>query len=267
MPRVSINGAQINFESAGDGPALVLLHPNPFDHTIWRYQIARFSLWFRVIAMDLRGYGRSERTTECSIRTMSDDVAGLLDHLGIPRCVLVGLSVGGIIAQEFAVDHPSRLSGLVVAGCAASGTDVQKFMDARIEGYSSQGIEEYYDTHLRALTAPEFPATRLGAYLLDSFRERGPTLRRESIVAIYRGIKAWSVTERLGQVRVPALYVAGEHDPALATTKAASRLVPGAVFHQVPGAGHACCLEAPDEFDGRVLEFLRSHGLLPPPNR
>jgi len=267
MPRVSINGTQINFESSGDGPAMVLVHPNPFDHTIWRYQMARFSLWFRVIAMDLRGYGRSDRTTDCSIRTMSDDVAGLLDHLGIAQAIVVGLSVGGIIAQEFAVDHPDRLRALVVAGCSASGAEVQEFMDARIEGYGTQKLEEYYDVHLRSLTAPEFPGTRLGAYLLETFRERGPTLRKEPLVAIYRAIKAWSVRERLGQVGVPAVYIAGEHDPARATTQAASRLVPGAQFYQIPGAGHACCLEAPDEFDRVVLDFLRAHGLLPPPNR
>ena len=267
MPRALINGAQLAWEAAGEGPALVLLHPNPFDHTIWRYQIARFSLWFQVLATDLRGYGRSERTTECSIRTMSDDVAGLLDHLGIAQAIVVGLSVGGIIAQEFAVDHPDRLRALVVAGCAASGADIRDFMDARIEGYGTQPLAEYYLAHLRALTAPDFPGTRMGAYLLETFREKAPTLRKEPLVAIYRGIKAWSVTERLAEVRVPSLYIAGEHDPARATTRAASRLVPGAVFHEIPGAGHACCLEAPDEFDRRVLDFLRAHRLLPPPNR
>lgn len=267
MPRVLVNGAHLGYEAAGDGPAVVLLHPNPFDHTIWRHQIARFSLWFQVLAMDLRGYGRSERTTDCSIRTMSDDVAGLLDQLGIGKAIVVGLSVGGIIAQEFAVDHPDRLRALVVAGCAASGADIREFMDARIEGYSTQELGEYYLAHLRELTAPGFPVTRIGGYLLETFREKGPTLRKESIVAIYRAIKAWSVKDRLSHVRVPSLYVAGEHDPALATTRAASQLVPGAVFHQIAGAGHACCLEAPDEFDRLVLEFLRAHALLPPPNR
>jgi len=267
MPRVRVNGARINFEAAGDGPALVFLHPNPFDHTIWRYQMGRFSLWFRVVAMDLRGYGRSDRTTDCSIATMSDDVAALLDHLGFARSVVVGLSVGGIIAQEFAVRHPDRLTALVVAGCAASGGDIQEFMDARIEGYSKEKLDDYYAAHLRSLTAPDFPKSRMGAYLLETFLERAPTLRREPLVAIYRAIKAWSVKERLGQVRIPSLYLAGEHDPALATTREASRLVPGALFHQVPGAGHACCLEAPDEFDRLVLDFLRARGLLPPPNR
>lgn len=267
MPRALINGAQLAWEAAGEGPALVLLHPNPFDHSIWRYQIPRFALWFRVLATDLRGYGRSERTTDCSIRTLSDDVAGLLDHLGIDQAIVVGLSVGGIIAQQFAVDHPGRLRALVVAGCAASGDDVREFMDARIAGYGTQPLAEYYLAHLRALTAPDFPGTRLGAYLLETFLEKAPTLRREPIVAIYRAIKAWSVRERLGGVRAPSLYLAGEHDPARETTRAASRLVPGAVFHEIEGAGHACCLEAPDEFDRLVLEFLKAHGLLPSPNR
>lgn len=267
MPRALINGAQLAWEAAGEGPALVLLHPNPFDHSIWRYQVARFSHWFQVLATDLRGYGRSERTTACSIRTLSDDVAGLLDHLGIARAIVVGLSVGGIIAQEFAVDHPGRLRAVVVAGCAASGADVREFMDARIAGYSTQPLAEYYLAHLRALTAPDFPSTRLGAYLLETFFEKAPTLRKEPIVAIYHGIKAWSVRERLGQVRAPSLYVAGEHDPARETTRAASRLVPGAVFHEIAGAGHACCLEAPDEFDRLLLEFFRVHRLLPSENR
>jgi len=267
MPRVPINGAHLNYEATGEGPALVLLHPNPFDHTIWRHQTARFSLWFQVIATDLRGYGRSDRVVSPSIRALGDDVAALLDHLGIAQAIVVGLSVGGIIAQEFAVDHPDRLRGLVVAGCAASGAEIQRFMDARIEGYSEKPLEAYYLTHLRELTAPDFPSTRMGAYLLETFREKAPTLRREPLVSIYRAIKAWSVKERLGQIRVPSLYVAGEHDPALATTRAASQLVPGAVFHQIPGAGHACCLEAPDEFDRLVLDFLRAHRLLPPENR
>lgn len=267
MPRGTINGATLAWEEAGDGPALVLLHPNPFDHSIWRYQMPRFALWFRVLATDLRGYGRSERTTACSIPTLSDDVAGLLDHLGIDKAIVIGLSVGGIIAQEFAAAHGGRLSALVVAGCAASGEAVREFMDARIAGYTNEPLAEYYHAHLRALTAPDFPGTRLGAYLLGTFLEKAGTLSREPIVAIYRAIKAWSVAERLGSVRAPALYVAGEHDPARETTRAASRLVPGAVFHEIKGAGHACCLEAPDEFDRLVLEFLKVHGLLPTPNR
>jgi pimeloyl-ACP methyl ester carboxylesterase len=139
-------------------------------------------------------------------------------------------------------------------------------MDARIEGYATRDLADYYLLHLRELTAPGFPATRLGAHLLGAFHERAATLRREPIVSIYRAIKAWSVKDRLSGLRLPALYLAGEHDLARATTEAASRLVPGAVFHEIKGAGHACCLEAPDEFDLRVLDFFRARGLLPPPH-
>jgi pimeloyl-ACP methyl ester carboxylesterase len=121
MPTAAIAGVQLAWEAAGEGPAMVLLHPNPFDHAIWQYQMARFSFWFHVVAPDFPGYGRSARVPWPSIRAVSDQVAGLLDHLGIAQAVVVGLSVGGIVAQEFAVDHPDRVRALVVGAARRRG--------------------------------------------------------------------------------------------------------------------------------------------------
>lgn len=267
MPVVQLNGVTINHESAGSGPAMVFLHPNPFDHTLWRHQMAHFQLWFKVIAIDLRGYGRSARPDDCAIGAMSDDVAGILDHLQIGAAIVAGLSVGGSVAQEFAASHPGRVTALIAAGCSASGPEIAAFMDERIRGYASGNVAEYYAQHMRDLAAPGFFDTAVGAYLMETFMERAGSLRRESLVAMFTGIKAWSVAERLHRIDVPALYIAGQHDPALATTRAASLKVRGAVFHEIPGTGHICALEAPGAFDRLVLDFLRAHRLLPAPNR
>src|SRR5882672_10765845 len=99
MPYSSANGVKIWYEVKGDGPVLVLIHANPFDHDLWLYQTAHFSTWFKVIGIDLRGYGRSAKmTTTFTLKDMCNDVIGVMAGLGVKRAVLAGCSVGSGIA-------------------------------------------------------------------------------------------------------------------------------------------------------------------------
>ena len=101
MPFSQANGVKIWFETAGDGPAMILIHANPFDHDLWLYQTAHFSTWFKVITVDIRGYGRSVKMTEpFTLKDMCDDVLGVLSDLHVERAVLGGCSVGsGDVAE------------------------------------------------------------------------------------------------------------------------------------------------------------------------
>ena len=88
MPISRANGVDIWYEVTGAGPALVFIHANPFDHDLWMYQAAHFSTWFRVVGIDIRGYGRSAKvTTPYGLADMCDDVIGVMDDLGIARAV------------------------------------------------------------------------------------------------------------------------------------------------------------------------------------
>ena len=112
MPWSRSNGLNIFYEVAGEGPPLVLLHANPFDHTMWLYQIAHFSRRYRVVAIDLRGYGRSDKPEQpFTFSDMANDVVAVVRDLGFDRIALAGVSIGATLALSIALDHPGFGAG------------------------------------------------------------------------------------------------------------------------------------------------------------
>src|SRR5262249_58668277 len=108
MPYSQANGVDIWYEVTGDGPAMVLVHANPFDHDLWMYQAAHFSTWFTVVGIDIRGYGRSSKVTRpYALMDMAQDVIGVMDDLEIDSPVLAGCSVGSGIPIMPGLPHPA----------------------------------------------------------------------------------------------------------------------------------------------------------------
>ena len=102
MPTCLVNGIKIFYEVSGEGFPLVLIHANPFDRRLWIYQVAHFSTFFKVINVDLRGYGYSDKpTSPTNIVEMSEDILGVCHQEGIKEAVVAGISVGGVIALQF----------------------------------------------------------------------------------------------------------------------------------------------------------------------
>lgn len=262
MPYSVANGIKIYYEVAGEGLPFVLVHANPFDHNLWMYQVAHFSSYFKVIAVDIRGYGRSDKpASPFSLSDMADDVLGVMRNERIANeAVLGGASVGSGIALLLALDHPELFKALILVGGNSGGA---ASIDDRIHGYTKVGLSPYRLQHLRELVAPDFLQTKLGQYLLNTFGERDPWLSGDCIAQIFRARGATDMTLRLGSLTLPTLVINGEYDNSLAAGKRTASLIVGAVHKILPRTGHACCIEDPAGFDAIVIDFLAANGLMP----
>jgi pimeloyl-ACP methyl ester carboxylesterase len=245
---------------------LVLITGIGSDATLWGlHQIPAFSSEFQVIAFDNRDSGRSSRATESyTIGDMAEDVVGHLDGLQIERAHLLGISMGGMIAQEFALRHPERLDRLVLAGTGA-GTGRARFdpitlwsfvkqHDAEGFAFAAQQLVWIFSTDLlRNHQAVDEVLTFLGS-------NPNPI----SPEAYARQAKAYvhhDALDQVAKIRAQTLVVTGEQD-RLAPPWIGRELaegIPGAKFHLLegPGSSHAALLERPDDFNHVVLSFLK----------
>jgi 3-oxoadipate enol-lactonase len=259
MPFATNRDVRIYYEVYGDGPPLVLVHANPFDHRLFTYQIARWSPFFRIVAMDIRGYGRSDKPeTSFSLQDMAQDVLAVCAQERITRAVFAGVSVGSGIGLLIGLDRPEMVEALIlVGGSAKGGADIS----ARVAGYTSTDLKGYQRSHIRELVAPGFPETPLGRWVLDLFTEHTHTLSGRCIANIFKAREACDMRARLGQMKPPTLVINGEHDVSLQRGGETASLIPGAKHVILPGTGHACCIEDPAAFEAAVMEFLRANGL------
>lgn len=261
MPYSTTNSLKIYYEVSGEGFPFVMVHANPFDHNLWMYQIAHFSTYFKVIAIDIRGYGRSDKpSTPFTLKDMADDVLGVCRDESVTEAILGGVSVGSGMALLLGLDYPELFKALILVG-GSSGPGGA--IDERIQGYTKVGIEKYHIQHLKELVAPDFPQTKLGKYLLNTYVERDPWLSGESIAQIFRARAGTDMTTRLESMKVPTLVINGEYDNSLKAGQRTASLIPGAMHRILPKTGHACCIEDPAGFDEFVIEFLRANRLLP----
>lgn len=259
VPYCDVNGVSIHYDLSGEGFALVLLHANPFDRRLLMYQAAHFSTWFRVINVDLRGYGYSEKpAAPTSIVAMSEEVVAVCRQEGVEEAVVAGVSVGGVIALQLGLDHPEMLRALILVGCSSAPTPRY---EQRIEGYS-KGLRGFHAEHLKSLVSPAFAATKRGRYFLERFTEWDDRLNASAIIENFRALQNRDQTARLAELEMPVLVMNGELDGSRPRSEEMARRIKGAIHRVVPGAGHACCLEDPAVFDGHVLGFLRQHGFL-----
>jgi len=254
------NGVKIYYETSGEGLPFVWVHANPFDHNLLIYQVAHFSTFYKMIALDIRGYGRSDKpTTPFSLRDMADDVLAVCRAEGVEEAIIGGVSVGSGIALLLGLDHPDMFRAVILVGGSSGGGG--RIQD-RIDGYTAD-VSTYHQKHIEELVAPGFAETKLGSYLLNIFLERNPWLSGESIAQIFRARAGTDMTLRLAEMTVPLLVINGEHDLSLEGGKKTARLTPGAVHKVLPGTGHACCIEDPAGFDELVAEFLKAQKLWP----
>jgi pimeloyl-ACP methyl ester carboxylesterase len=249
-----VNGTRLYYEAAGEGTAVVLVHGGLVDARLWDAQMGPLSKRLRVVRYDLRGFGRSAAATEPFSHL--EDLRALLDFLKIERASLVGLSLGGIIAADFALEHPGRVDRLVLVGPGLRGDKQPPPKDtaAAVEAMS-RGAEAFADaTMTRELYAAVRPGSDayklLRRMLLDNFKA----------LSTFRLMKSPEppTAERLGQIKAPTLVVIGGRDGTnllnIADTIAAG--VPGARKVTIQGSSHHPPVEKPKELNRALLDFL-----------
>jgi pimeloyl-ACP methyl ester carboxylesterase len=253
----------LHVREAGSGLPVVLLHAFPLSSAMWSEQRNGLGDAFRIITPDLRGFGGSQLGyDEPSLDHMADDVAALLDALGLDRVVLSGLSMGGYVAMALLRRHLDRVSGLLLANTKASPdaeaglANRHRIADVLDESGTTQVLlDDVFPALTGETTAVERPMVlgRVRALVEDAppaaaaWAQRAMAARPDSF-------------DTLRTVTVPAIVVAGEQDAlsSVADAQAMVDALPEARLVVVPRSGHLTAVEAPDAFNTAAREFLTS---------
>jgi pimeloyl-ACP methyl ester carboxylesterase len=236
---------------------LVLVHGHPFDRTMWRPQIAAFSPERRVIAPDLRGYGASPVVPGVTpLGVFADDIAALLDDLGVDGFVLGGLSMGGQIVMECYRRFPGRIRGLVLADTfpAAETPQGRKARGETADRLLREGMRGYADEVLHRMVAP-YADAGVAAHVHRMMTATDP---RGAAAALRGRAERPDYRELLTRVPVPALVVVGADDTytPVSDAEAMRAALPDATLRIIESAAHLPNLERPAEFDEALAAFL-----------
>jgi len=259
MDVVEVDGLNIAYERVGSGPALVLLHGYVGDgSTTWRRQLDGLSDEFTVVAWDAPGAGHStEPPEEFGLDEYADCLAGFLEKLGLDTACVAGLSFGGILALALQRRHSAMSSALILASAYAgwAGSLPPDVVEQRLRQALTlaDGAPEAF---VAALLPTMFSKT-MPRETVDSFRASMLACHPDGFRAMAHA-SAEDVRDVLPHVDVPTLLVYGERDERapLAVAQALHAAIAGSQLVVLPDAGHVCNLEAPDEFNAAIRDFL-----------
>ncbi|MGW1894489.1 alpha/beta fold hydrolase [Streptomyces sp. NPDC002004] len=249
----------LSYGDDGAGTPLVLVHGHPFDRTMWAPQVAAFASTHRVITPDLRGYGGSPVTPGVvPLSVFAEDIAELLDELGVERFVLGGLSMGGQIVMECYRLFGERIRGLVLADtfAAAETEEGKKQRNETADRLLREGMRGYADEVLHRMVAPDADPD-VAAHVHRMMTGTAP----EGAAAALRGrAERPDYRELLTRVTVPALVVVGADDSytPVSDAEALHAALPCSTLHVVAGAAHMPNLERPQAFNQALAAFLHT---------
>jgi pimeloyl-ACP methyl ester carboxylesterase len=259
---VEVVGGTLEYEAAGEGAPVVLLHGGLWDRRTWDGQFGVFSRTYRVVRYDLRGYGRSSRPEPGKPYSHVEDLAAVMDASGVERAALVGNSLGGRTAIDFALTHPRRVSALVLAATNVGGfeeteeeADAYAPVDREIEqaveaGDAERAMELELSVWATALGADDPAGARIRQIAFDNLHV---ITMDESGAA-----RLDDAFPRLPEIDAPTLVLPADHDPPVfrrLSGEVAGR-IPNARLTEIPETDHVIPVRRPAEFNRVVLEFL-----------
>jgi pimeloyl-ACP methyl ester carboxylesterase len=258
-----INGARINYERSGAGFPVIFLHAGIADSRMWEPQVPAFAKQFDVIRPDLRGFGKSELPPDPW--SPVEDLLALIDDLGLKPVHLIGCSMGGALAIDFALEHPERLSKLVLVGSAIhgfSGRPEHAHLYAESAAARKSGDLDALKEALMYLTL-DGPARPRG-YVAEPLRTLFLDMNKRQLSADFeKAPPRWSeppAATRLNEITAPTLVMIGDRDlpNVLEVADLLVESIPDARKAVINDAAHLPNLEHPEEFNRLVLDFLQA---------
>lgn len=260
MPKIKANGIKIYYELHGpeEGEVLVLSNGVLMSTASWAFQQPVLSQQYRLLLYDCRGMWQSEHPPgPYSMELHADDLAALLDALGVEQAHIGGISYGAEVSMVFALKYPAKTLSLILSS-AVSQVDplLHGWMQSWVVAAQTMNPELFFQATYPLNFAEGWIAANQAA--LQAARERYATLDFVAILELLASFSKLNVTADLHQITAPALVIVGEYD-ILKPRKYAemiAREIPNAEFVVVPHSGHAVCWERPDTFNTLILGFL-----------
>ena len=269
MPHAEIGDVKIHYSETGEGEPMLLIMGFGMPGDAWLGSLP-FLQGFHAIYFDNRGTGRSDKPEgPYTLPQMADDAAGLLDHLKIERAHVYGVSMGGMIAEELVLRHPSKVRSLVL-GCTMCGgaharLGSQEVIDTLIEVVEGMGRTDpqtWVDRQLPLLFTRQWIADNPGVRdMLVMMAPLLPPTPPDTAHKAMAGMFGWSTYERLPQITAPTLIIHGDEDVIIPVENAfiLKERIPGAQLHIVRGAGHGYPAQDPVGVHQLVADFFRAN--------
>ncbi|WP_368912016.1 alpha/beta fold hydrolase [Taklimakanibacter deserti] len=253
-----VGSVRLRYSVSGAGPDLLLIHGVGSEHEDWDGVVAALKSSYRTIAFDLRGHGESSKPAgPYALDDFVMDARGLLDKLGVERCHLAGFSLGGLVAQGFALSYPERLHSVILLSTVAGRTEDEKRRVRERLAIVADGIPgQHFENSVARWFTDEFRARnpRLIAELNERSKQNDP----KAYAAAYRVLAESDLADRLPDIRLPTLVATGEDDIGSNTRMARlmAERIPAARLHIFPRMRHSILTECPEDVACVMSGFL-----------
>jgi pimeloyl-ACP methyl ester carboxylesterase len=281
MPKAMVNGININYRVQGKGEPLILINGGIVERRGWILQICAFKKHYRVITFDSRGIGKSDKLQgPCSMKMMADDTVGLMDYLGICKAHILGISLGGMVAQVIAINYPERINKLILASTFARRDNLCGIAPELPKALGKP--LNWTDDDARSIPMPKLLGTipslafntvpfriiliklpLIKMSLTDMFIKLLIHFGRMTYTGLNgqrEALLGHNTINSLHKIKVPTLVIRGTKDRIInpISSKAMAMLIPNAKLEKVEGGSHAFFVERRGEFNKKVLDFLRA---------
>ena len=258
---VNINGFNLSYNDVGEGAIpVVFLHGFPFDKTMWQAQLDYLQTMHRVIACDIRGFGKSkDEESHLSMDLFANDLILFIDKLGLEKVILCGLSMGGFITLNAIKRFPSRFEALILCDtqCVADTHDVKVNRYKTIEDIKEYGVTNFNQGFIKKVFHEETLTNKpeLVEQLRSVVFSNSQHIITQGMTALAERSETCSI---LDEINIPTLIICGREDAVtpLDESKFMNKHIKGSVLHVITNAGHVSNLEEPAKFNKLVRDFL-----------